>query len=197
MIVALGGYAGSGKDEIGRILVENHGFRRTAFADKVRKMARAIDPYVELFVGGYVRLSTILPEEDTSAAWSEVKKFTDVRRLLQRIGTEAGREVLWPSIWIDSTLSEISEDEDVVITDARFINEFEAVENRDDGVTWRVRRPGTGPLNDHPSETEQDQWDPFMYIENDSTLDALAETVRYSLAASRNHIEGWRDFNDT
>lgn len=181
MLISLTGYAGVGKDEVGKVLVDRYGFRRLAFADRVRKMARAIDPYVQLYDGGVVRLSEILPDEDTSAAWSEIKKYPDVRRLLQRIGTEAGRNVLYEDVWVESTLREVEPGEHVVITDARFLNELQMTTDHG-GLTWRIYRPGTGPLNDHPSETEQDKWVPHYAIDNSGTLDDLAVEVEKALA---------------
>jgi hypothetical protein len=179
-VVGVLGYAGTGKDEVGKILVERYNFQRVAFADKVRATARAVDPYVRVprkfWLPKYVRLSQIIPDDDTSASWEEVKKIPDVRRLLQRIGTEAGRHVLGESIWIESTFKDMQYDSNWVVTDARFLNEFHAIESSG-GFTIRVRRPGTGPLNDHPSETEQDQYHANFTINNDGSLRELHDKV--------------------
>ena len=48
MIIGISGYATAGKDTIGEILVENHGFRRIAFADKLREVLLALNPIVDL-----------------------------------------------------------------------------------------------------------------------------------------------------
>ncbi len=44
MIIVLAGAMGSGKDTIGDILVKNHGFRKIAFADPLKKMAKLAFP---------------------------------------------------------------------------------------------------------------------------------------------------------
>lgn len=181
MLVGILGYAGSGKDEVGKVLVDELGFNRVAFADKVRAMARGIDPYVRVnrkwWFPKFVRLSTIIPDEDTSAAWAEVKQIPDVRRLLQRLGTEGGREVLYDDVWVDAALNGLNEDHDWIITDVRFPNEFDAIRSRG-GMLVRVRRPDTGPLNDHASETSMDDVIPELTIHNNGTIEELRYVVR-------------------
>lgn len=44
MIIVLAGAMGSGKDTIGDILAKNHGFRKIAFADPLKKMAKLAFP---------------------------------------------------------------------------------------------------------------------------------------------------------
>ena len=36
MIIGLSGYAQSGKDEVAKVLVEDYGYKRVAFADKIK-----------------------------------------------------------------------------------------------------------------------------------------------------------------
>src|SRR6478736_3251293 len=102
MIIGLSGYARSGKDEAAKVLVEEYGFTRIAFADKLRDFLLAVDPIVgvDFFEHEVYRLSDIIME----FGWDGYKETIDadeIRMLLQRLGTEAGRQVLWDSIWID------------------------------------------------------------------------------------------------
>jgi len=46
------------------------------------------------------------------------------RKLLQLVGTEAGRKLIHPNIWVISTLKSFKEGENWIITDTRFPNEF-------------------------------------------------------------------------
>lgn len=181
MLVGLIGYAGSGKDEVGSVLVRDHGFNRVAFADKVRAMARGIDPYVRVerkwWWPRFVRLTSILPSDDTSSSWGEVKKIADVRRLLQRLGTEGGRVVLYDDVWVDAALDDIDYvNKDWIITDARFPNEFDAIRSRG-GILLRINRRGAGPLNDHASETSMDDVQPDYIIPNNGSLEDLHDAV--------------------
>jgi hypothetical protein len=176
----LSGYARTGKDEVANILVEEHGFKRIAFADKLRDMLYALNPIVQADFGFEFERKwdgpafIMLQEAIDTYGWSNYKESvfgTEIRRLLQRLGTEAGRKTMWDSIWIDAALKDI--EGRVVVTDGRFYNEFDAVRERG-GVVWRIERPGIGALNDHASETEAIDYPHFRnYIINDGSLDDL------------------------
>lgn len=172
-IIALSGYARSGKDEAASVLVEKHGFVQVAFADKLRDMLYALNPIVE----GVGRLSDdpIYVQDVVRAyGWAGYKESRygpEIRRLLQRLGTEAGRQTMWDSIWIDAALTGLPEDARVVVSDARFFNEFDAVIERG-GYVWRIDREGVGPANDHASETEAVNYKKFsLFLKNDGTLE--------------------------
>jgi dephospho-CoA kinase len=45
-LIGLSGYARSGKDEAAKVLIEEFGFKRIAFADKLRDFLYALDPIV-------------------------------------------------------------------------------------------------------------------------------------------------------
>lgn len=83
------------------------------------------------------------------------------RLLLQLIGTECGRNIIHPNIWVNSLFSKyklpinttitIGEENkhypNWIITDVRFPNELEAVKSRI-GISIRVRRPNTITTDD-------------------------------------------------
>lgn len=150
MIIGLTGKKQHGKDTTGQYLVENHGFVRVAFADKVYEMAAAIDPLIA---------SEIYLSEAVSAFGKEYVKqnFPEYRRFLQRLGTEGVRETLGDSTWIDAALTNLDPDCNYVITDVRFLNEAAAIRDRG-GVIWRVTRPDLPDDGDtHASEVELEQ----------------------------------------
>jgi hypothetical protein len=183
-IIGLSGYAGSGKDAVAALLVPA-GFTRVAFADVLRDVAYAADPYVrsEFPDGGFrfERLQAVIDRD----GWHIAKNNNpDVRRLLQRLGTEAGRDILGENIWVDTAFAR-ADSSDIVITDVRFPNEFEAVRSRG-GITVRIDRPGYGPRNSHASETSLDDAEFDYYINNNGTLQALSDTVVTLLTAVRN-----------
>lgn len=180
-IIGLSGYAGSGKDSAADALAAA-GYERVAFADALRDVAYAIDPYVECRVGRggdfptppqFERLQDII----NANGWDYCKNnIPDVRRLLQRLGTEGGRDILGDNIWIDTAFSRATNDK-IVVTDCRFTNETDAIRARG-GVVVRIHRPGVGPRNDHTSELALVDY-PFDYhIDNDGTLEELHEEIR-------------------
>lgn len=181
MIIGLIGYARSGKDTVANILVERYGFVRMAFADGVRDMAMALDPFVQVdgdrhYTEGntpFARYSTMLKTIGYDAA----KSHPDVRRLLQRLGTEAVRNVLGENAWIDIVAKRIHEsaNQNVVLTDVRFENEAAFVAGSG-GVIVRLVRPGFGRETGHPSETEMESWSEDARIVAES-LDELNTKV--------------------
>jgi hypothetical protein len=182
-IIGLSGYARCGKDSTAAVLVKEFGFKRVAFADKLREVLLALDPIVapskELY---FTHSKTVvnLSEVIDVYGWSGYKETDfgpEIRRLLQRLGTEAGRQTLWDSIWVDAALTRHDEDAKLVVTDCRFPNEAEAVTSRG-GVMWRIMRQGVGPANTHASETSLDDWDFDAYVHNDGTLADLAGSVK-------------------
>lgn len=187
-IIGLSGFARAGKDETAKVLVEDYGFTRVAFADKLREVLYQLNPLID--VEHFVYDDKFLEREPVFKryvqdvidrfGWDGYKETPygpEIRRLLQRLGTEAGRLTLWDSIWIDAAFAGV-ESKKVVVTDARFINEFEAIKERG-GEIWRVERPGIGPANNHASEIEAITYRGFdAKIINDGSLEDLRNEVK-------------------
>lgn len=178
MIIALNGYARSGKDTIGQLLVENYDFTRVSFGDKVREFALAVDPIV-----GYDNEDVRLSEIVRVLGWESAKAMPEVRRLLQNIGTEAAQKVFWPSIWVDAIFGPDPHPMDyfnrkIVVTDFRFPHEG-ATLKRLQGYTVRVIRPTVYAVNHHESETAllDAKWKFDLEICNTETLAELSAKV--------------------
>jgi hypothetical protein len=207
-LIGLSGYARSGKDEAAKVLVEEFGFTRVAFADKLRDVLYQLNPIIDVLranvpleihtIHGRKRLmqnatdpatlpvstSVFLQDIIDRYGWNGYKETqygTEIRRLLQRLGTEAGRQTLWDSIWVDAALTGHDEDAKIVVTDCRFPNEAQAIKDGD-GYVWRVKREGVGPANSHPSETSLDDWPFDCWIDNAGSLEEYHETIRKAYA---------------
>lgn len=167
-VIAFCGYAGSGKDEAAKALPL---FTRVAFADAVREAALALDPIVK----SYDEVTYHLTDLVRLKGWGEAKQEPEVRRLLQRMGTEAGRDIHGQGCWVRIAARKIAAAGDVVITDMRFPNEVEFVRQLG-GKIIRIVRPGVGPVNGHCSESFQIE--AHIEIVNDGTVDELHEKVR-------------------
>lgn len=165
-LIGLTGYAQSGKDTAAAFLVE-HGWTRVAFADKLRAFAAAVNPIVKTDVG-YERLVDIIAYQ----GWDLAKQNPEIRRLLQVIGTDAGRVLLGQNVWVDAAMQGLSGTADVVFTDVRFPNEAAAILDRG-GVMVRITRPGVRAVNSHISEHALDDLD-CPVVMNDSTPEVLA-----------------------
>jgi hypothetical protein len=173
MIVGLSGYAQSGKDTIANILVEDYGFKRVAFADKIRELLYEMNPDFR---------DTLLRQAVDSFGWDEVKKDASVRRMMQNLGVGA-RTIFGDTFWINEAMRNLSYDNNFVFTDVRFINEAEIIKSNH-GQVWRVVRPGINPINQHVSESDLDEWPFDSFIENDGSIADLEYTIRFQLAWS-------------
>lgn len=161
MVLGLSGYAQSGKDTFARFLVEDHGFVRVAFADTLREMLYALNPLVEWAgtasdpVWSVKQLVDTIGWERAKAEGPAGSDFT-VRAYLQRLGTEAGREILGQNIWVDTAMAKLTPGRRYVFTDVRFPNEFDAIKAAG-GKVIRLQRDGRTAVNAHPSETALDE----------------------------------------
>ena len=127
------------------------------------------------------------------------------RRILQLLGTEAGRQIIHPNIWVNSLMSEYKRKEDDdrgvyrenftsnsnlypnwIITDMRFPNELEAVKSKG-GITIRIERPNEYKEGEptqrsiHPSETALDNAEFDYVVYNTGTIEQLVEKIRHIL----------------
>ena len=189
MIIGLSGFANVGKDEVGKILIERHGFKRISFASKLKDCLYALNPIITHEPGVHSRL---VPVVDLHG-WDIVKeRYPEVRELLQRLGTEVGRNILGENIWVDAAFKDydaayssrsLNGPRNYVVTDLRFPNEFEGIKKRG-GLCARIRRPGYVQTNQHVSETALDEHDFDYVLDNSSDLVYLEHQVEHLLAAA-------------
>ncbi len=175
-VIGLTGYAQSGKDTAASFLVEK-GFKRLAFADALRQSLFNLNPIIavhrEAVNPGWGRVRTILED----VGYEEAKRqYPEYRELLQRLGTEVGRELYGENFWVERVTRQIHNGDRVVITDVRFPNEEAAVRNLG-GKIYRIVRPGTEAVNTHISDTGIDRLFVDAIIPNNGTIEAFREAV--------------------
>lgn len=173
MIIGLSGYARSGKDTVAGMLIGLHGYDNRAFAAPLKTSLELLNPIIK----DNMRLDEIL----TNFGWERAKDiFPEVRRLLQVLGKEVGRDLISENVWINIATKELAAGDKIVFTDVRFPNEAAAVKLLG-GEVWRVDRPGVEAANMHPSETAMDGWKFDAVIQNDKDLDNLKTQIRVLL----------------
>jgi hypothetical protein len=169
-VVGLCGYATAGKDAAAQALVAC-GWERVAFADGVREALVALNPLFETNERRLWKAAEFLGQYKYEYA----KTHAGLRHLLQRLGTEAGRNIHGNDCWIKLAERKIeATTKDVVITDCRFANEVEFVRSLKGRLIW-IERPGVGPVNGHVSDAGlsalKEQAD--ACIVNDGSLEEL------------------------
>lgn len=122
------------------------------------------------------------------------------RLLLQLLGTECGRQIIHPNVWVNALMSKYEasvpypafkrlmgditrKDKEFpswIITDMRFPNELKAVKDRKNSLTLRIERPNNSLLKneEHISETALDNEIFDEVIINDGTIENLINKVK-------------------
>lgn len=206
MIIALSGYAKSGKDTVAEIIQElqPNTWQVKKFSGKLKLIASLLTGiHVDKFEDQAFKMSNLGTEWNLSLdVVNEAGEPTtdespmSVREFLQLLGTDAVRDGLHTNAWVNALMADYHEEEVVeplfeymkrvsppsnwIITDCRFPNEAQAVKDKG-GVIIRIDRPGIEPVNAHPSETALDNWTFDYKIANVSDLIALKQTVEVVL----------------
>lgn len=177
-VIGVMGRKQSGKSEVAGVLARDYGFYIVSFADPIREMLYNLNP---LLSSGR-RLADYVDDN----GWDAAKQFSpEVRRLLQYLGTEAGRRVLGEDVWVDAAVRRIKSLEKtnpglpgVVVPDVRFPNEGFAIHFNLGGRIVHVERPTLGADDDqHASEYAWRDIPGDYLIINDGTLEDLAHKV--------------------
>jgi hypothetical protein len=121
-----------------------------------------------------------------------IKVKQTVRDVLQKIGTECGRNVLHPNVWINTSLQDL--EKNVIFSDVRFLNEVKAISDFKDSFTIRVERFNYDSAEDfvitHPDQSIVDEGLKILKENSQHTffkLDYLARKNGY-LPINEQHI---------
>lgn len=154
MIVGLVGFAGSGKGTVGDILREKYDFTKLSFADAVKDATSAIFGWSRHLLEGDTDESRVFRETKDDFWSARFGYDVTPRKMMQLMGTEAGRNVFHTDLWVHTVERRIQykrewEFEDMfVIPDVRFPNEIEAI-RRMGGHVVRVVRGSEPEWYDH------------------------------------------------
>ena len=214
IVVGLCGYIQSGKDTVGSIMVQDHGYVRMAFGDILKRVAVIIDPIIPIWssaaawlrdrrllaLGPFARLSDIV----RVAGWETAKKIKEVRRFIQVLGTEAGRHILGRDVWVEALHQEMRRLKEVstarlrqgfsrfVITDVRFPNEGDYVRLDNKGFLVLVDNYRAEPnaCGMHSSEAYVKLLSHDYVIDNNGTISDLRKIVaRFVKVVEANYVK--------
>lgn len=199
MRIGLVGFASCGKGTVADFLVEKYGFTKLSFADSLKDAVSAIFCWPRHLLEGDTKESREF-RETVDEWWTKKFGWTVTPRIiLQKVGTDALRNVINPDIWIFSIEKRMEGIENVVIADVRFPNEMKFIRDVG-GFNIRVKR-GPEPewfdaafkqniMNVNEMEKYNvhfSEWawigQKFDYVlDNDSSIDALDANTQHMLS---------------
>lgn len=165
-LIGLHGKARSGKDTVASFILAARGGYIYSFADPIRAMLLPLgvdmrDPY------WLARKEEDIPAINASP-----------RRLMQTLGTEWGRSLIHPELWLTlATQRLINAGPGMIVSDVRFENEAEWVRSKR-GRIIHIERPDAQAVAEHASEAGVERRPEDIYILNNESLDDLQQKVR-------------------
>jgi hypothetical protein len=144
LIIGLTGPPGSGKTTAAKHLCDRHGFARVRFAGPLKAMMAALGLNEREIDGD-------LKEQPCPLLGGKTP-----RHAMQTLGTEWGREMIDPELWVRAWAANVERllsNVPVVADDCRFPNEAGAIHSRH-GMIVRINRPGAGIASGHVSEIQ-------------------------------------------
>lgn len=179
-LIGLGGRLRSGKDAVADHLVAKHGFVKLGMSDALHEAMLAIDPIVDPGDSARGGMPETYSELVERVGYVEAKTDPEVRRLLQKLGTEVGRNMIGENVWVSIMARKIDDHRSaghpVVVTGLRFPNETQMIRELGGRTVW-IDRPSlaAGAAAAHVSENSVSEADFGERIINDGTLEDLYE----------------------
>jgi hypothetical protein len=202
-IIGICGFIGSGKGTAGDILVDDYGFTKLSFADKLKDGVSAVFGWDRELLEGITKDSREWREAPDEFWTKELGREITPRFVIQSFGTDCVRKGFDENVWTLFVKQKLQENPttDYVIPDVRFYNERDMI-RKESGKIWRVKK-GKEPswLNEAISDNRYDttwmtnfpdihesEWRWIDYpnefdrtIINDSDLENLKNEVRRAI----------------
>lgn len=178
-VILIGGALRAGKDTVADHLVEKYGFTKLGMSDPLLEALLALDPWATAGSFGAagdhkpgLRVSDVIKQFGYTQAKA---KSPEIRRLLQKLGTEVGRNIIGEDVWVDIATrrvqGHVKAGRSVVLTGIRFPNELD-IADRIQGasvITAYVSRPSAekdAAATAHTSEGSVKRQDFLWHIPN-------------------------------
>lgn len=169
------GPVGAGKSTAADRLVKLWRFNRVRFVGPLKAMMLALGLSAEHVDGA-------LKEEP-----SRLLQGRTPRQAMQWLGTEWGRELIGPELWIAAWRAAVERaggfwepgrgwDRLIVADDVRFANEAQAIRDRG-GLVIRIERPGAGSATGSGHVSERPDFEPDRVIVNAGDVAALRSAI--------------------
>lgn len=155
-IIAIAGFIGSGKDTAAEYLINNHNFTKLSFAGALKDCVSVVFGWDRVLLEGET-LESRQWREQIDPWWAKRLDMPNLtpRWVLQYWGTEVCRISFHKDIWVAALENKLNNAVgNIVITDARFSNELEAVKKLN-GTLIRVERGSRPDWYEHAARFNQ------------------------------------------
>lgn len=174
ILIGITGPAQAGKSTVARYLVE-HGFLEVSFAAAIK---RGVATMFDLDIQNLEQAAF----KEANLPWLGKSP----RYLLQTLGTEWGRKLIAPDVWLILAARRIERAKQagqvgVIVSDVRFDNEADFI-LASGGQLWRIWRQAASAVLAHESEAGINASYPVRGILNNSSFDELYTRVDNLLA---------------
>lgn len=168
-VIGVIGLKGVGKSVVAERLRAKWGFETFKFGAVLKQMLRTLgldDDHIE----------GQLKEEPCDLLGGKSPRLA-----MQTLGTEWGRRLIHPDIWVNAWRHRVWDGEKlrhgpVCADDVRFQNEADVIHGLS-GVVWRIKRPGLTADDTHVSEAGQTAITADLTIVNHGTVEDLRKQV--------------------
>lgn len=168
-LIAFTGSIGAGKSEASNQAVAR-GYHRAKFANALKEMLRTFLRYR----GADETTIERMLEGDLKGVSSEYFGGRTPRHAMQTLGTEWGRKLIHPDLWVTTEMDASAPFDCVVFDDVRFPNEVAAIKTAG-GQVVKIERPDLFAKEDHASENQK--LDVDTIVSNDGTLDDFRREI--------------------
>ena len=166
-VIGVAGRARSGKDTLVNFILAARGYGyRYGFADPIKRMLLALNI------------------DCTDPFWVDNKEAVipalgvSLRRLLQTLGTEWGRELINPDLWVIlAKQALVDHGPGMLISDVRVENEAKWIRSVG-GRIVHIQRPNASPVAEHVSEAGIVALPEDILVYNNGTLHQLQSAVQ-------------------
>lgn len=180
MLIGIAGRKQSGKTTLGASLATAYQLAHISFAAPMRRFVADV---LDISVG---ELELV---KEKPIDWLD---GVTPREMLQKLGTEYGRDLIHDEIWVRKALRKAAMYVGAVISDVRFPNEAQAIRGLG-GVVIRLNRSSTTADDNHPSEKPLEDWLIDFEIENNGTPEGMLAKVATCLT---DHLRVYREAVD-
>jgi hypothetical protein len=182
-LIMVTGHAGSGKDTCVDYLINSLSrqgvvVHRRAFADQVKVVSQML---INGFYGVDIPLSAFAKPDEKERLRPEWPLFNgqtaSIRRILQYVGTDIGRNQIDPDVWVRPVVNfyqQMNPQHVLIVSDLRFPGEYQAFRHLPGEIMClRVNRHSVSKSAEHVSESLFDRIPVTHQIDNNGSYDQL------------------------